>query len=144
MQTTDLNAEYVQTSHGRDWFRLRTAFAAKAEAEAGGLRFTAIHVTVPAEFVTDFLSIPRWVRAVFRAVPILRRVFRHTETDNRAAVVHDWLYQQRGVPRVLADAAFLAVYLGSDDSRFKALTYYLFVRLFGRRAWRKRQRRTTC
>lgn len=55
-----------------------------------------VHV-VPAGFVTDFASVPRWLWSIF---PPHGRY-------SPAAVFHDWLYQAGVMERDEADKAFL-------------------------------------
>jgi hypothetical protein len=76
--------------------------------DPGGLPFTLIAplvydsallgrtITVPAWFVTDLASIPRWCWAIFPPVG----------KYDGAAVLHDWLYRAGGVTRAQADAVF--------------------------------------
>ena len=52
---------------------------------------------VPAGFVTDLESIPRWVPFAYAVAK---------GTAKRAAVVHDWLYEQFGSPKDLDDDIF--------------------------------------
>ncbi|WNC88808.1 DUF1353 domain-containing protein [Paraburkholderia sp. FT54] len=50
--------------------------------------------TVPAGFVSDLASVPRW--------PVIYLLA--GGTANEASVVHDWLYSTHAVPRAVADA----------------------------------------
>lgn len=50
--------------------------------------------TVPAGFVTDLASVPRWPLVYLLA----------GGTANEASVVHDWLYSTHVVPRAVADS----------------------------------------
>lgn len=52
-------------------------------------------VRVPAGFTTDYASVP----------PALQSLAPKIGRQNRAAIIHDWLYHTRGVPRVGASEA---------------------------------------
>jgi hypothetical protein len=84
------------------------------------------NVTVPAGFHTDFSSIPRVFRSV---VPVLGR-------QNRASVLHDWLYVERWPDRKTADLWFLWAMKACDVPAVKRWAMYAAVRVGGGRAWR--------
>lgn len=80
----DLLLEYVD---GHDW-RLIAPFSF---IDAAGVIYT-----VPAGFVTDFATIPRWLWSVLPP----------TGSYGPAATVHDFLVSSKIVPRDKADAIF--------------------------------------
>lgn len=88
-------------------------------------------IRIPAGFVTDFASIPRFARMV---IPKLGRY-------NKAAVVHDAIYQGvvPGFNRYGADQAFLAGMVALGVAPWKRRLMYWAVRLGGWAAWRKRK-----
>ena len=68
------------------------------------------HVHVPAGFLTDFASIPR----------VLWPIFPPTGGYGKAAVVHDWLYQEREIERHVGYPTLLRLATrGEADSIFK-------------------------
>ncbi len=73
---------------------------------------------VPAEFPTDLASIPK----VFRS--FISRVEHHAE----AAVVHDFLYQNKIVSRKVADEVFVAAMAAKSVPLWKREVMYLSVR----------------
>ena len=78
-------------------------------------------MTVEQGFVTDFASVPRlpvvWLLAGGCA--------------DRAAVVHDLLYQSKNVPRELADSIFLEAMEVLGVNWFRRYAMYYAVRAFG-------------
>ncbi|MEA5259452.1 DUF1353 domain-containing protein [Arcicella aquatica] len=93
-------------------------------------------VLVNAGYVTDFASVPRWLWSLFPPIG----------KYNRAALVHDYLYDLQyrqkelgeKAARKFADDQFL--YLANkvnDENKFTNYVMYLMVRLFGKYAWRK-------
>lgn len=90
--------------------------------------------TVPAGFLTDGASIPRfaWFTTGTPYDP------RHI----RAAVVHDFLYQTvNGVTRLEADAIFRALLLRDSVSEYQAAKMYWALRIGGWPTWRKYRKR---
>ena len=88
-------------------------------------------VEVPAGFVTDFASIPRWLWWLY-------------PPDGRwaqASVVHDVLYRQQVRNRAAADAVFLQAMEVSKVPAARRWTFYLVLRLFGGAAWRENARK---
>lgn len=81
---------------------------------------------VPAGFRTDFASIPRVFRSL---VPVLGR-------QNRASVLHDYLYKNRLRTRSWADGVFLHAMACTGVRWLKRHTMYAAVRLGGERVWR--------
>jgi len=88
----------------------------------------AVRATVPAGYCTDFASVPRWLWWLF---PPRGRW-------NRAAIVHDYLYE-RHVDRFVADAMFRAGMKDLGVPWLPRLAMYYAVRLFGgfTSSWRK-------
>jgi len=87
-------------------------------------------ITVPAGFVTDFASIPRFAQFL---IPKLGRY-------NKAAVIHDWLYQvlPKQTTRKGADRCFRDGMRDLGVVKWKYTAMYWAVRLGGWAAWRKR------
>lgn len=82
---------------------------------------------VPPGFQTDFASVPfgfRWL------VPVVGR-------HGKAAVLHDWLYASKIMPRREADRVFLEAMMILEVRPWRRLLAYWSVRLFGKRAWRQ-------
>ena len=90
-------------------------------------------ITVPAWFVTDFASIPWLLRLI---IPKLGRW-------NKAAVVHDYLYQKQPAwfTRKVADVVFRDAMRDSGVKPWKYNLMYLAVRMWGGISWRSYRRR---
>lgn len=83
--------------------------------------------TVPADFVTDFASIPKF----------LWNVLPPTGHYGKAAVVHDYLYRTKdAASKEIADAIFLEAMAALGVGFWTRYTMYLAVRLFGGRAYK--------
>lgn len=81
-------------------------------------------ITVPKGFVTDFASIPKFLRFI---IP-------HRGKYDEAAVVHDFLYSEyntTGINRKLADKIFNFIMKECGVSCAKRKALYLGVRKFG-------------
>ena len=98
-----------------------------------GYKGSSDRITVPAGFVTDFASIPKFLWFL----PYWAKYC-------KPPIIHDWLYQQkriRGVPitRKGADQIFYEALLidwrHHASGRFLALVEYYAVRTFGWLAW---------
>jgi hypothetical protein len=86
-------------------------------------------ITVPAGFVTDFASIPRYFHALLSP----------TGRPGRAGIVHDFLYWEQACTREQADWILL---LGMMESGVDAVTrnlVYKVVDWFGATAWQLNQ-----
>lgn len=83
---------------------------------------------IPSGFTTDFASVPRPFWAVFPPYGY------HT----KAAVVHDWLYRTRILPRRDADGIFRRIMRELRVSWWRRWTMWAAVRAFGWAAWRKK------
>lgn len=78
---------------------------------------------VPTGFEMNLLSIPR-----------LFRPFVHPGADIKAAIIHDYFYRYRIVPRHIADLKFLLdLVVDEHVSNYVAYACFVAVRLFG---WR--------
>jgi hypothetical protein len=84
-------------------------------------------ITVPAGFETDFASVPR-LPLVYLAAG---------GTARKAAVVHDFLYRQSGVPRADADAVFLEAMKVTGQPTWRATLMWAAVRSFGWKFYRE-------
>ncbi len=90
-------------------------------------------VLIPAGFVTDFASVPQWMWGIIPP---------HGKMAN-AAIVHDYMYDNRQYERVLgidgarafANALFLSNMLRAGVPSKQAHLYYLAVRWFGKKWW---------
>ncbi len=85
-------------------------------------------VRVPAGVDTDGTSVPR----VFRPFVSV------WGNNSEAAVMHDYLYQKKSVPRIIADSLFMVALFTSGVNRFLVYVMFFAVRVFGRCAWRSR------
>ena len=91
-------------------------------------------ITVPVGFTTDGASIPEWVQTLTRWKPF--------EGPQRwAGIVHDWLYYQDGYGQYRADQIFRAILVSEGAGWFRTRAMYRAVRLFGRTAYERNQRR---
>lgn len=82
-------------------------------------------ITVPAGFVTDFASVPR--------IPISYWLF--GDTSHEAAVVHDWLYKSKPVPRDVADEILKEASAVAGIPAWRRWGMYLGVRIGGGKPW---------
>ena len=97
-QFSPLRVEYLgPDDYGVPWYKLIEPLRFEARLNGGGLT-----VEVPANYATDFASVPRifWSR-----LP-------HDGPWAKASVVHDYLYQRGGCSRFLADAIFRDAIVG--------------------------------
>ena len=110
----------VEHLDGRYW-RLAARFAFRVGARGNG----GVMIMVPAEFITDFASVPRpfW--------PLLPPTGRW----GKAAVLHDYLYRTGKASRVVADALFLEAMTALGMASWRRWAMYLAVRLFGARVY---------
>lgn len=82
--------------------------------------------SVPAGFVTDFASVPRWLRPI--ALNEARTAM--------AATVHDYMYRVTRPGRRWADDVFYHTLRSSGVGAAAAWLYWVAVRIGGRRAYR--------
>ena len=115
-------------AHGTDEWRLLEPLRYQTSVKGGNTE-----ITVPSGFINDLASIPRLFQSI---VP---KVAKH----RRAAVVHDYLYRERGslpyakFTRKQADQIFLEA-MKADDVRWtRRRVMYLAVRAGGWVYWRK-------
>ncbi len=113
-----------------DWWELYQPF--KVQLSNGKT------IVINAGYVTDFASVPRFLWALFPPIG----------KYNRAALVHDYLYDLQyrqkelgeKAARKFADKQFL--YLANQvnvDAKFQNYVMYLMVRMFGLKAWRSKK-----
>lgn len=76
---------------------------------------------VPRGFVTDFASIPKFIWSLYPP---------HGQYT-RAAIIHDYLYQDQLVARKIADQVFKEQMQNDGVSWFTRNVFYLAVRTFG-------------
>ena len=112
-------------------------FVGKLEVEEAGpfaVRLTkslkyrlgdTLQVRVPAGFVSDYATIPRFLWSAFPPHGYVKK----------AAVIHDYLYTREDVPRVIADAVFLAAMRDCGVSAWSRALMYGAVRCFGWLFW---------
>lgn len=84
-------------------------------------------IVVPAEFETDFASVPR-IPVIFELVG---------DRGHAAATIHDWLYSTGECTRKEADKVFLRALKETGMSSFRSHLMYYGVRLFGRSHFKK-------
>lgn len=84
-------------------------------------------IEVPANFVTDFASVPR----------PLWNLFPPDGSYTAAAVVHDWLYRKTTIHRAICDAVFLEAMKQCGTSLFARSIIYSTVRMWGWSARKK-------
>lgn len=82
-------------------------------------------IIIPAGYITDFATVPRLLWSI---IPPIGR-------HNRAALLHDYLYDNRIGSRIFADKLFKKILLEDGVGRLKAEIMYLGVRIGGRKWW---------
>jgi hypothetical protein len=109
------------TTDGVNWY-LVDDFVYNADAV---LPFTARAITVPAQFCTDFASVPK----------MLQNIYGPWGKYGPAAIIHDWLYWDQSTTKVYADSILeQAMYaLKVDPVTVRAI--YEAVALGGQFAW---------
>lgn len=85
------------------------------------------YITVPKGFLTDFASIPK----------VFHSFIKDKDKYNKAAVVHDWLYNCKIYDRKTADKIFLEAMAILGIHPIKRYIFYYAVRLFGWIRWKK-------
>ncbi|MBP5971025.1 DUF1353 domain-containing protein [Pseudomonas iridis] len=80
--------------------------------------------TAPKCFITDLASTPWCVKPLFNDIE-----------DREAGVIHDWLYCQNQIPRVVADALFYEMLLALGADQRRAALMYAGLRLGGGRRY---------
>lgn len=87
---------------------------------AAGVRYV-----VPAGFVTDLNSSPRWAWFLYPK----------SNKANRAAVLHDWFYDTASVPKALADNLYREASACCGVNSILRWFAYQGVHRFGRGTW---------
>jgi hypothetical protein len=77
-------------------------------------------------FDTDFASVPKWIRY------LINQVGKH----DRAALIHDWEYDNQIGTRSQADKRFFREMRADHVNLFKAWIMYQAVRIAGKSWWR--------
>ena len=113
-----LRLDYID---GRKWLLVLPLWFSYASPNA------ALVDEVPAQFVTDFHSIPR----------LLWRVLFPTDYG-QAAVIHDYLYRYKLMPRAECDRAYRDALVELQAPGWKVNVMYAGVRVGGWRAYRKK------
>lgn len=80
-----------------------------------------LEIEVPAGFVTDFASIPRF----------FHRLLPHNGEYDAPAVVHDYLYASGAFPQETCDLVFLEAMESIHVLKWKRAAMFRAVRLFG-------------
>ena len=88
-------------------------------------------IKVPADFITDFASVPR----------IFWPILPPTGSYGKAAVIHDYCYTTALYPRSKCDKIFLEAMEVLKVKKWKRKSMYWAVNLFGILAWRKHRKR---
>lgn len=86
-----------------------------------------VHYVVPAGFTTDLNSSPR----------IAWRLYPPSNKANRAAVLHDFLYDTALVPKELADALYHEASEACGINKFVRWCAFKGVSWFGRGSWER-------
>jgi len=84
-------------------------------------------IIIPKGYETDFATVPR---LLWSLLPPLGK-------HNPAALVHDWLYDNREGTRSQADKIFLKLMLEYDVHPLAAYAMYYGVRIGGRKWWHR-------
>lgn len=112
---------YLRTEAGVRRFELAEDLVWEESLNGG-----SVCVVVPAGFETDFASVPRF----------FWRVFPPVGEWNRAAALHDYLYERTRVSKLLADTFFYEALRSDGVGRVTRLVMYAAVRVFG--GWRRK------
>src|ERR1035437_1028312 len=90
---------------------------------------TVVSVTVPANFMTDFCSIPR--------APFIYQLY--GGLANKSGALHDWLYQSAQYPRAWCDQVLRDAIIANGYPDSMAEAFYLAVRQFAQNhyGWKK-------
>lgn len=84
-------------------------------------------IEVPADFVTDFASVPRW--------PLTFALL--GQYGHAAAVLHDWLYTTGQLSRTDADRVFLNALRSCGIARWRSWLMFSGVRIGGASRYNK-------
>lgn len=108
--------EYRDLDGRRVQLTRRLTYEFGNNAEGWGAR-----IDVPKGFVTDFASTPR----------ILWSIFPPWGVWNKAAIIHDFLYQNTVASRFICDAIFRDAMASLGVPAWRRVLMYYAVRLFG-------------
>lgn len=124
-------ASSLHTEHLPDHPGWRKLDAPLIYRERLRVRGATVHETfvVPRGFVTDLASIPRLLWVVLPPIG----------ENERAAVLHDWLYTTGKVSRARADAIFRRAMAEDGVGFFTRWTMWAGVRLGGWAHWKRRR-----
>jgi len=86
-----------------------------------------VFINVPQGFITDFASVPRFLWSIFPP----------WDKYGKAAVLHDYLYNQRLFRRKLCDKIFYEAMTVLKVPWWKRKLMYFAVRLFGESHYKK-------
>ena len=100
-----------------------------AEALTYQIGDSPYRITVPAGFVTDFASIPRYFHALLKP----------SDRPGRAGIVHDFLYWEQACTREQADWILLLAMMESGVDAVTRNLVYRVVDWFGATAWETNQ-----
>ena len=95
------------------------------------LRSPVVNVDIPPSFRCDLASVPA----------LLLFLFPPYGSHQRAALWHDALYTYQQCDREIADAIFASIMRADKVPGWRRWLMYLAVRMFGGRAWDKKQAR---
>jgi len=87
----------------------------------------ALRVEVPVGFVTDLASVPKFLKGLLNV----------NGKSRKPAVLHDYLYRAKVLPRAEADALFRQALKVEGINGITRNIYYLGVRLGGRRPYKR-------
>ena len=90
-------------------------------------KIDGMEIKVPRGFETNYASIPRWLWSVIG----------HPSSGkwDKAAVLHDYLYAIKILPKFTADAVFYDAMRIRGVKKWRAALFWLAVFLFGKEAW---------
>lgn len=80
--------------------------------------------TVPMDFVTDGISLPRWAFTALGMTPFTTRA-------RWAAILHDWLYNRLGMLKATADLVLHEACIAAGLPRWQADVVYAGVHIGG-------------
>ena len=115
----ELKTEKYLLKDGVQWYKVLFAF-----------RYNS--VKVPSGFITDFASTPEWIHKMFHPT---------SKYYSKSSVIHDYLYETKLYTRAGADDIFFeAMTEEADENNPRTAflirwTFYLAVRLFGKKYW---------
>ncbi len=95
--------------------------------EAVDLSPWGVPTTIPARFVSDGMSVPRFFWR-FIGPPVDGRTM-------SASIAHDWLYSCQVIPRAAADKWYRRMLVAAGYPRRKAWIAWAAIRLFGGSHW---------